>query len=192
MIPRTRGCSDGLYAEVGRGVPALLRDWDANVDEWCASYRAAFVVAELVQIKVTPAIFIFDQTHERVVVAYGLSQRPVHARDANRMRGFPTSMSEWRRSSVSQPSTSTAVTSSVTHREDASTSIFFRIAASSTEGGHRTARVSEGWSGGSANTKKRFNFHRPAYDDQSWIPAALEYGVLRDGSEWWIETFPNK
>jgi hypothetical protein len=181
-----------LYAEVGRGVPALLRDWDANVDEWCASYRAAFVVAELVQIKVTPAIFIFDQTHERVVVAYGLSQRPVHARDENRMRGFPDV-----NVGVAQVLSESAF--------DVDRGHFLSHASG---GGldinlfpHRR-ELNRGWSPDGARFRRMerwvsehegtFHFHRPTYDDLSWIPAALEYGVLRDGSEWWIETFPNK
>jgi hypothetical protein len=37
-----------------------------------------------------------------------------------------------------------------------------------------------------------FFFHRPSYDDDTWIPLALEYGVLIDGTAWWIERFENK
>lgn len=37
-----------------------------------------------------------------------------------------------------------------------------------------------------------FFFHRPCYDDGLWIPLALEYGVLLEGTRWWIERFRNK
>lgn len=37
-----------------------------------------------------------------------------------------------------------------------------------------------------------FFYHRPQYDDVSWIPQLLEYGVLLEESKWWVETFRNK
>jgi hypothetical protein len=34
-----------------------------------------------------------------------------------------------------------------------------------------------------------FHAHRPVYDDETWIPAALDYRVLVDDTSWWAETF---
>lgn len=36
-----------------------------------------------------------------------------------------------------------------------------------------------------------FHFHRARYDDDTWIPNTLQYGVLRE-DETWIEDFQNK
>jgi hypothetical protein len=37
-----------------------------------------------------------------------------------------------------------------------------------------------------------FFFHRPCYDDPTWVPLSLEYGVLLDDAKWWVEVFRNK
>ncbi len=37
-----------------------------------------------------------------------------------------------------------------------------------------------------------FFFHGAVYADDSWVPDRLEYGVLLDDREWWIETFHNR
>lgn len=37
-----------------------------------------------------------------------------------------------------------------------------------------------------------FFYHRPLYDDQTWVPELLEYGILVDDTEWWVDTFRNK
>ena len=36
-----------------------------------------------------------------------------------------------------------------------------------------------------------FFYHRPLYDE-TWIPDRLEYGVLVDDREWWVDSFTNK
>ena len=37
-----------------------------------------------------------------------------------------------------------------------------------------------------------FFYHRPLYDDETWVPDRLEYGVLVDDRTWWVEQFRNK
>jgi len=37
-----------------------------------------------------------------------------------------------------------------------------------------------------------FFYHRPVYDDSTWIPRALEYGVLRADRDWWTAEFDNR
>src|ERR1019366_8678581 len=43
-----------------------------------------------------------------------------------------------------------------------------------------------------ANNPGTFHFHRALYDDDTWIPCRLEYGVLENDLEWWITRFINK
>ena len=35
-------------------------------------------------------------------------------------------------------------------------------------------------------------YHRPLYNDETWIPDHLEYGVLVDDQNWWVDKFTNK
>ena len=37
-----------------------------------------------------------------------------------------------------------------------------------------------------------FFYHRPIYDDDTWIPWQLDYGVLVDDERWWVRRFCNK
>ena len=43
-----------------------------------------------------------------------------------------------------------------------------------------------------ANHAGLFFYHRPMYDDATWIPAKLEYGLLMEDERWWIEQFQNR
>ena len=43
-----------------------------------------------------------------------------------------------------------------------------------------------------ADNQGTFFYHRPIYNDALWIPAALEYGVLKKHKSWCVETFANK
>jgi len=37
-----------------------------------------------------------------------------------------------------------------------------------------------------------FCFSRPLYDDESWVPYRLEYGVCQHRNRWSVEVFPNR
>ena len=37
-----------------------------------------------------------------------------------------------------------------------------------------------------------FFYHRPVYDDNTWVPQLLEYGVLEADVQWRVKTFENK
>ena len=37
-----------------------------------------------------------------------------------------------------------------------------------------------------------FFYHRPFYEDGTWIPARLEYAVLRSDGKWWKDAFANR
>lgn len=137
-------------------------------------------------------MFVFDHTLERVVVAYAVSIEQLTARDASRMRGFPN--------------VNASVRAALGEKAFAVDKGHFLGHAS---GGvldinlfpHRRD-LNRGWSveGKRFRTMERFIaehpgtffFHRPSYDDDTWIPFALEYGVLLDGTTWWIERFQNK
>jgi len=37
-----------------------------------------------------------------------------------------------------------------------------------------------------------FFYSLPIYDDDSWVPAKLEFAILKPDNTWWIDRFSNK
>ncbi|HUF37960.1 MAG TPA: hypothetical protein VMN57_05510 [Anaerolineales bacterium] len=183
---------ESLYHTAGKPVPEALANWGSQVTVWCDEYDAAFPSADLTEIHLEYAVYIFDLTAERVTLAYALSVEQLMRRDASRIRGFPN--------------------------VNASVRAVLGEKAFLADKGHFLGHVSggildinlfpqrrelnRGWS----EEGKRFRaieryvaahpgaffYHLPRYDDETWIPAALEYGVLMDDKEWWVERFRNK
>ena len=173
-------------------MPDVLSGWENDVDEWCSGYAEAFPSAEISEIHLDFSVFLFDHAFERVLLAYALSAEQLMERDSTRMRGFPDV---------------NAGVGTIQGCEDlvADKGHFLGHAS----GGvldinlfpHRR-ELNRGWS----KEGKRFRamekyvaehlgtffYHRPLYDDGTWIPNKLEYGVLREDREWWIDTFKNK
>lgn len=181
-----------LYRRIRRDVPAALEYWDDDVYELGAKYREAHLDAQLNEIHLGAAVFVFDHLHERVLIAYGISEPQLTARDKHRMRGFPDV-----NKSVQAVLGAKAFLADRGH--------FLGHAS----GGAldinlfpQRRELNRGWSPEGrrfremerhvANAPGTFFYHRPAYDDATWIPKALEYGVLRNDVEWWVETFQNK
>lgn len=62
---------DALYAARALPTPSVLAEWETRVDRWCADYREAWDESALLEVKLDSAVYVWDQNHERVVVAYG-------------------------------------------------------------------------------------------------------------------------
>lgn len=183
---------DGVFAAVGRPVPNALATWDDRIDTWCDEYRARFADSRILEVNLTTAVFLFDRTHERVLVAYGVATVPTRPRDRSRMRQFPD----------------VNVGVGITMKErafPADRGHFLSHAA----GGDldinlfpQRRELNRGWSPEGRRFRQMerhtaarpgtFHYHRAEYDDLSWIPATLEYGILRDDHDWWIDRFGNK
>jgi hypothetical protein len=189
-----------VFEAAGRAIPPALADWEERLDGWCAEYRAgpgaagagAAADAEIVEVTLGLAVYLFDLSLERVVVAYGLSQPPAKARDAGRMRGFP----DVGRSFAARLGTDAPA---------ADKGHFLAHAA----GGEldmnlfpQRRDLNRGWSEEGklyrrmerriAGRPGTFHFHRPLYGDGSWVPWRLELGMLLDDREWWVERFANR
>ena len=181
-----------IFTAAGRQTPAALEDWERRVDAWCSSCRDNHGPCALVEVNLGTAVFVFDRTHERVVGAYGVATEPAGERDRNRMRRFPDVNMSIRATMDGEAF-------------DADGGHFLSHAA----GGEldinlfpQRRELNRGWSAEGklfrrmeAYTARHpgvFHFHRPVYDDLSWIPSSLEYGVLREDNEWWVERFRNK
>jgi hypothetical protein len=183
-----------LFSGADLPVPPELDDWQERVDDWLDDYCAAFPEHRLLEIFLGTSVFWFDQhdTHERVVVAYGLSADPTSERDAARMRRFPDVNVGVRRAMGDEAF-------------EADRGHFLSHAA----GGpldinlfpHRR-ELNRGWSEEgkiyrqmefvAARKKGTFHFHRAMYCDDTWIPNVLEFGNLVDSASWWVEQFANR
>lgn len=181
-----------VYARVGTPVPAALLDWEDRVDDWCDAYRRSSPGAEISEINVDCSVFFFDHLLERVPLAYAVSTPQLTARDASRMRGFPD--------------VNLSVRRTLGERAFPADRGHFLGHAS---GGildinlfPQRRELNRGWSAEGkrframerhvAEHSGTFFYHLPLYDDETWIPASLEYGILRDDRDWWVERFRNK
>ncbi len=181
-----------LFAQTRTPVPGALGDWEERVGTWCEEYLTRHPTGELSEITLAPAVFIFDHSAERVVLAYALSVPQLLARDQGRMRGFPDVNATVRR-----------VLGDKAFLADRG---HFLGHAS---GGEldinlfpQRRELNRGWSAEGKLFRRMehyvaehlgsFFYHRPDYDDDTWIPLCLEYGILLPDTSWWAARFRNK
>jgi hypothetical protein len=181
-----------LFRLANRAVPAALSGWDDQVSDWCLEYGAKFQQAELSEINLDFAVFLFDHSAERVILAYALSVEQLMKRDSSRMRGFPD--------------VNVSVREVLGEKAfDADRGHFLGHAS----GGildinlfPQRRELNRGWSPEGKRFRRMesyvakhvgtFFYHRPVYDDETWIPQYLHYGVLVEDGRWWVEKFQNK
>jgi hypothetical protein len=181
-----------LYGHTRRSILAALADWEDHVSGWCDGYADKFAGAELSEMNLNFAVFIFDHVLERVVLAYAVSVEQLMRRDAGRMRGFP------------DPNVSAQrILGEKRFRADKG---HFLGHAS---GGEldinlfpQRRELNRGWSEAGKEFRRMeryvadhpgtFFYHRPVYDDNTWVPQLLEYGVLEGDAQWRVKTFENK
>jgi hypothetical protein len=181
-----------LFKRASQPVPEVLSNWEDQVDDWCAEYCLEHERADISEITLGLAVFLFDHTAERVTLAYTLSVNQLMKRDTGRMRGFPD--------------VNVSVHATMQENVFALDKGHFLGHAG---GGildinlfpHRR-ELNRGWSPEGRLFRKMerhveqhpgtFFYHRPIYDDNTWTPRRLEYGVLVDGITWWVDTFRNK
>ena len=187
-----RSYFEGIFGMVGKSIPGALKDFEQGIATWCDEYSEEYPDSYLLEVDLKTAVYWFDQTFERVVVAYGLSTPPEAVRDVNRLRRFPDV-----RIGVDRVMGNDTFAADRGH--------FLSHAA----GGEldinlfpQRRELNRGWSAqgklfrqmerSAASRPGTFHFHRALYDDDTWIPSSLEYGVLEDDIDWWIESFENK
>ena len=181
-----------LFNRSKERLPEALSDWGKQIEMWYQDYCVAYKGAELSEIILDLAVFLFDHRAERVILAYAISTNQLMRRDTSRMRGFPD--------------VNVSIRKSLQRKAFVADKGHFLGHAS---GGildinlfpHRR-ELNRGWSSEGKRFRKMeryveqhpgtFFYHRPIYDDETWIPSELEYGVLIDRIEWWVEVFQNK
>ena len=183
---------EGLYQTAQRPIPACLAGWSDRLNDWCDDYCAQCPRAELTEIALPTAAFVFDHTSERVCFAYAVSIPQLMKRNSSRMRGFPDvnvavknvlgdlAFTADRGHFLGHASGGELDINLFPHRRDLNRGW-------SAEG--KLFREMERFAATHVGT---FFYHGALYDDDTWIPAELEYGVLREDGNWWIERFHNK
>lgn len=120
---------------------------------------------------------------DRVVAAYGLSRPASGARDSSRIRGFGP---------IGRDSGATDKGHLMAHSMGGSLDInVFPQRPEVNRGRSPEGRRYRAMERHAARHPGTFVFSRLIYGDDSWVPHALEYGILLDGPRFWVERFPN-
>lgn len=182
----------GIFESVGRQLPEALGMFEEDVDGWCDDYNAGHPDAELLEINLVTAVYWFDRTHERVVIAYGISTKPDNPRDVNRIRRFPD-VSIGVRKVMGDQAFPVDRGHFLSHAAGGELDInLFPQRRELNRGWSEQGKLYRRMEQSAADDPGTFHFHRAHYNDDTWIPSTLEYGVLREAEDWWIESFDNK
>lgn len=181
-----------MYLAINRNRPLALKSWEARTAAWQATYIDRFKDANVSITRFDSAVFEFDHTAERVILAYAVSVMQLMQRDKSRMQGYPD--------------INATIAGTLPRRSFVADKGHFLGHACGGELDinlfpHRR-ELNQGWSSEGkrframesyvADHLGTFFYHHPIYNDRTDIPDQLEYGVLVDDSEWWVETFQNK
>jgi hypothetical protein len=163
-------------------------------DVWLDRYRkASSHETNVLQFQDSGFIFLYDQTssgnsgvEDRLVVGYGFSVHQDEKRDASRIRGLLGG-------GLEIPGKGTFDKGHVlAHSMGGGTSVNLfpqrpELNQPRSEKGKLYCRM-ERFAARNPNT---FVFSRLWYSDDSWVPSAMEYGVLLPERRFWVEQFKN-
>ena len=181
-----------LFQMAGRPIPPALRDWESRVAAWCDEYGKRYSASAILEVNLQIAIYLFDRTLERVLVAYGASSPQLEERDMNRMRRFPD-VNVGVRAILGTDAFAADRGHFLGHASGGELDInLFPQRKELNRGWSAEGKVFRSMERFAAEHLGTFMYHRPIYDDETWIPDRLEFGLLTDDREWWIEEFQNK
>lgn len=180
---------------------------DKLPDLWCQDYEAMTFTddypysadeLDIVSIPLDKLTYLYDmgdaydegdpenpRVESRVVVVYGRSQPPRTKRDTSRMRGWIGPTNQFRDGKYDKGHF-------IAHMSGGGLDInlFFQ-----------RRDINRGWSARGkvyrqmerfcAEHLGTFCFARPRYNDRTWHPCALEYGILLPDRKLWVELFDN-
>lgn len=182
-----------IAASSSLDIDALI---NALRDEWIGDYWDSTSHSPCIcEIPINKTTFIFDQTSastaentvaDRLVAAYGFSVKNKKKRDASRIRGFIGGR-------IDIPNKGTFDKGhALSHAMGGGLDINLFPQKPALNRGHsregRTYRKMEKYAADHPGT---FVFSRLFYTDNSWVPSALEYGVLMPDRVLWVERFEN-
>lgn len=169
-----------------------LEDWPKKMNALLDSYEDSSACSELTQVNLDLAFYWFDILSDRVALAFAFSTPSLTKRDASRIRGFPNVNATVKRVMGSQ-----AFLADKGH--------FLGHASGGTLDINlfpQRRELNRGWSeqGKRYRSMERyvalnpgtFFYHRPIYNDDTWLPYKLEFAIHTKDHGWWIDLFDNK
>ncbi|HEY4249705.1 MAG TPA: hypothetical protein VGM87_00810 [Roseomonas sp.] len=172
-----------------RGQPlAAVKDRLAALlpDLWCEAYTTmSRGSVGIVEVPLDSYIYLFDMTRERVVVAYGTSAPNPEKRDSSRMAGWLGKISDRFRGRGDKGH-------GMSHRQGGGLDInLFPQRADVNRGRSEQGKHYRALERYCATHAETFCFSRLLYDNQDWVPNAVEYGVLKGARQFQVERFTN-
>ena len=165
-------------------------------DLWCERYEAMpNDGTEIVELEDDGYRFLFDLTAERVVAAFGLSGHNPGRRDASRMAGFlpKTGGMSYRERFLASHGHRYDRGHFMSHRQGGGLDInLFPQRADINQGRSALGSQYRAMERAAVTHRGTFVFSRPIYDDRSWVPAELEYGLVFSRTHVDVKRFPNK
>jgi hypothetical protein len=155
-------------------------------DLWCQSYEAMPGSSDdIVAVEQENYTHLFDLRAERVVVAFGLSTKNLIKRDASRMKGFLGKMSDRFLGRGDKGHI-------MSHGQGGGMDInLFPQRPDVNRGRSLSGKVYREMERYCAANTGSFCFSRLLYDEPSWVPFEIEYGVLYHPRQFRIERFTN-
>ena len=173
-----------LFQSAGRPIPAPLQAWETRVDTWCDEYRDQFGPSSILEVNLKIAVYVFDQSLERVLLAYGISSPQLEDRDKNRMRRFPD-MNVGVKAVLGEDAFLADRGHFLGHAAGGVLDInLFPQRRELNRGWSSEGKVFRRMERFAATHLGTFVYHRAMYNDETWIPDTLEYGLLVDDNNW--------
>jgi len=183
---------DELFGRAALETPTALRGWDDRVAAWLDDYYSAWPDAQVQEVFVDVAVFLFDLAHDRVVLAYAVSTEALTTRDRSQMAGFPD-LNQSVRSALGDRAFVVDKGHFLGHASGGRLDInLFAHRRELNRGVSLEGRAFRSMERFVARSPGTFFYHLARYDDATDIPDKLEYGVHLTGPDWWIGQFDNK
>ena len=159
---------------------------------WISSYcQQSFLTPSIQSISLENFTFLWDETYERVVVTYGVSshnsQSPKKIREKSRIAYYYRNFIR-----RYQPDTATDTGHFIAHSFGGGLDInLFPQKRDVNRGYSPEGIVYRKMENSVLKTPGTFFFSRPLYDDETWRPFYIEYGVQHPGKAPCVRVFTN-
>ncbi len=191
-MPQEPSPLEKIHSFIGQDIPPALAQWPQREQAWVTQYYQAADEAQVYEVILPPAVFLFDCIADRVMLAYAISSEPFMKRNASRSRGF-ANVNASVQSALGEQAFVADTGHFLGHASGGQLDInLFAQRRELNRGWSAEGKVYRQMETYVAANLGTFFYHRPIYDDASSIPAQLEYGVLRTDGSWWVELFANK
>lgn len=181
-----------LGIQTGCKTLSSLTDWPGKEKAILDAYRDSCPGCQLTEINLDLAFFIFDLVGERVALTYAFSTPALTKRDASRIRGFPNVNATVQRV-MGEKAFPADKGHFLGHASGGSLDInLFPQRRDLNRGWSEQGKRYRAMERYVAEHSGTFFYHRPIYDDDTWLPDKLEFAIHTNERGWWVDVFNNK